>query len=93
MRKDRLNIDIRFETANDQMDRLLDFSRAVVEQNPYSSLSDCMSKITRYMYVMRLNRFNYIIELINDEITISLGKHATAAAVINYAEFPVRSLN
>jgi hypothetical protein len=34
------------------------------------------------MYVMRLNRFNYIAELVDDQIIIRLGKEAQPAAII-----------
>lgn len=82
MRNDRLNIDIRTCSTNDHLERLIDFSKAVVAQSPDSSLYKCLNKITRYMYVMRLNRFNYIVELVDDQIIIRLGKEAQPAAVI-----------
>jgi len=87
MRNDRLNIDIRICTTNDHLERLIDFSKAVVAQSPDSSLHKCLNKITRYMYVMRLNRFNYIAELIDDQIIIRLGKDAQPAAVIFQGQY------
>lgn len=83
MRADRLKIDIRSESlSNDHLTRLIDFSEAVVTQNPSISLTACLAKITRYMNVMRLNRFNYIAEIIDDRIIIKLGKDSDPVAVI-----------